>query len=939
MAAFSPYHQQQQQQYHQRYQHRTLATGAEPHGRWLRSGKRHSKSVIPRDSDYTDNVSVRWSHTSTIADQTMYIFGGKKSTGNSESDYASSCLSINLSAKFSTNSIPWEHACENTGPQIAGHSAAINTDINMVVVFGGTMPENADRVSAVHLFSAQIGFWSTPSDREFPNTLIDHTAVIQDPTGDMLIFGGRIVSSDQLSNSTLLMVTDTQRHGYIVSPPPIGFTSIKASSPSASGTNHTLSSTKSTASATTGSAASTALPSASPSSLASGSASVSVSPSVSPSETPSGSLLDTASSVTKESSTTTPKSTSSTKHTSPTTPVSKSSTSAKTTKTTKSTKSTKSTSASTSKPAAKELEERDFVLRQNDDGDDEAELMSWTNDTLPAGVLGRVGHTANIINSIDMVIIGGSDGTKLVNMNVVYVYSTSLRQWSRRTTSGKTPVSRRDHVATVVNQTHIVIHGGANFNFSKAFDDVAVLDTDTWTWTTPNVTNAPAARYAHSASQAGPYMLITFGNILSDSTTLAKDDYGLYILDTSSWQFVTQFEPSRSGLVLHYKNTKLAGATIFGLFVACVAGICVLLILGYVGCMHYYNKHPRLSDSGENTAMLPTTELRSLGRQLTAKFSTQNQRKRQKAEAQSKRLTLGPKLDSTDQLISSDKGFMTQMYPSTPSSPAFSQSNARRTSNAPKSGDDTNTRLMFDLSRDSSLDKSFVAPSKPVSADQRKSPRAEDARLSRRTHLDNVHLPNGLRNRDDLDGGDGVISDNESALDPMANSNGGWSRPMTASSQVSQKSKHISDMLPRIVGSRLTLPAESESALARYRFDELEDNSHTETVPSIPVHILSGISDNKSDKAVSMSNIDMDRLLQPPTMPAAQKNATSQDQPCRSDSLDSLSSTTQRTSTQPTASADTGSNPPNLNMSFRDSIDINAMFSSNHQFFVANPDH
>ncbi|KAJ2884901.1 hypothetical protein FB639_001875 [Coemansia asiatica] len=809
MGSHGPYH---NNNYNQNQQ---FAMGTEPHSRWIRSGKRNARAaMVPRDSYYTDNVSARWSHTSVIADQTMYIFGGKKSTGNSESDYASSCLSINLSVKFSTSSIPWEHACENNGPMIADHSAAINSDINMVVLFGGTMPANTDRRSAVHLFSAQIGFWSTPSDRKFPNALVGHTAVLQDPTGDMLIYGGRLLSADQLSNSTLLMVTDTQRHGYVVSPPPIGFTSIKASSSSAlssplvsptGGANNTLSGTDSAASATANNISDAA------SSLASLSAVETAS--ATQEETDLGTLPDTASSVTRTSSTLSSKVTSSTKRTSSKASLSKSGTSAKT---------TKPTSASTLKSATKAVEERDLVLRGNNDSDDNdnSELMSWTNDTLPAGVSGRVGHTANIINDIDMVILGGSDRTKLINMNIVYVYSASLRRWTRRTATGNAPIARRDHVATVVNKTLIVIHGGANFNFTKAFDDVAVLDTDTWIWSKPNVTAAPEARYAHSAVQAGPFMLITFGNTLSDSTKLASSDYGLYILDTSSWQFVTQFEPSRAGLVMHYKSTKLAGATIFGLFVACAAGLSVLLILGYIGCMHYYNKHPRLSDSGENTAMLPTTELRSIGRQLTAKFSTQQQRQRRKAQAESKRLTLGPKLNSTDHLISSDKGFMMQMYPSTPSSPAFSQGNARRLSNIPKPADNASLRIMFDLSRDSSLEKSFTMNSMSTSAaDKRKSPQAEDSLLSRRTHLDNVQLPTGLRNRDDLDGGRGVVANNdrndESMLDPLSSTDGSWSRPMTASSQMSQKSKHVSDMLPRIVGSRLTLPAESATALAR----------------------------------------------------------------------------------------------------------------------------
>ncbi|KAJ2777892.1 hypothetical protein GGI15_004361 [Coemansia interrupta] len=838
----------------------------------------------------------------------MYIFGGKTGTGNSEADYASSCISINLSTKFSTSSATWDHTCENNGPLLASHSSAINSNINMVVVFGGTVPDGTDRTSSVHLFSAEIGFWSTPSDTGFPSALIDHSAVLQDSTGDMLVFGGLIQPSGQISNSTLAMVTDTGRHGYVAAPPPIGFTNITATSvaPSRSTTSSSSksSSTKKSSSKTTTSTKSTSTSTSTPSATVNDNDSDSEESIDDDDDGDAPSLLDSATSTKKTSTST------------------KSTSTKTTTSSSKSTKTSKTSKATTTSDPEDDSNARNLILRDSgDDNAGEVKLMSWTNDTLPNEVSGRTGHTATMVNDSDMVILGGSDGSRLVGLNVVYVYTASQRQWSRRTATGSIPTARQYHVATVVNSTLIVIHGGANLNLTTAMKDVAVLDTETWTWSAPQISNSPEARFAHSASQAGPYMMIAFGRTVSLPSSIASDDYGLYILDTTSWSFVTQFDPARSGLVLHYKNTSLAGATIFGLFVASVAGLCILMILFYIGCMHYYNRHPRLSEDGENTAMLPTNELRNIGRRLTEKLGTQKQRER--AAARNRSLMAGNKLDSTEHLVSSNKCNTMQMYSPEPTSPELTHTKSRRLSNIPKIGDDTSMRIMFDLSRDSSLDKSFISADL-TATNKRKSPRVENARLSRRTHLDNVQLPAGLRNRDDLDGGDGVLGDSDS--ETTAESGGNWSRPTTSHSQASRKSKHVSAMLPRVVGSRLTLPMESATALARYRFEELEDDSESANVPPIPTHIMSS-TDSSNDTKLDG---DASAPLPLPVMPAAQVDAALGGQR-RSDSRDS---TSEDKDGQSGVQA-----PPTLNVPLRDSIDLNTMFSSNLQFFVANPDH
>ncbi|KAJ2571033.1 hypothetical protein GGH95_004192, partial [Coemansia sp. RSA 1836] len=442
-----------------------------------------------------------------------------------------------------------------------------------------------------------------------------------------------------------------------------------------------------------------------------------------------------------------------------------------------------------------------------------------------------------------MVVLGGSnDGASLVDMGIVFFYDSVSRLWTRQKATGRVPPSRRSHVSTVVNGSMIVVHGGVSADFGSALGDVAVLDTNTWKWSAPAVANAPTARYAHAASQAGPYMIISFGYTPSEPTSAAAGDSGLYILDTTTWQFVTQYDPARAGLAVLSSSTRLSGGTIFGLFIASLACLLVLAILGYIGCMHYYNKHPRLSDSGESTAMLPTAELRDLGRRLTFKFSTQRQRsraelRRNTAAAASKNPG-GGSVTILKPTPVFGSGKMRQALSPGRSSLELGSSNVRRLSNVPPPAvsDDTSLRIMFDLSRESSLDHDATADGKPVHVHGSESESLMGTRFSRRTHLDDVQLPaGGLRTRHDMRRISGIVDDDASVPHTDTQSSRGtgsgdatdgfWSRPTTSDSSMEPRSSHISAMLPRIVGSRLTLPTESANALARYRFDELEDGS------------------------------------------------------------------------------------------------------------------
>ncbi|KAJ2492494.1 hypothetical protein IWW37_001399 [Coemansia sp. RSA 2050] len=827
--------------------------------------------ALPRGSTYPGGVSARWSHASVIADLAMYVVGGKRGMGDSASDYATPCISLNLARKFTTDNPPWSTTCGANAPSVAGHSMAINSKINMVIVYGGTTPASrpgsgpgSNRLS---LFSAEIKFWSVPQKiSRSLKPLLNHTACMHSGTGDMVVFGGVMLSSASsdgaqapISNSTLRMVTDPANHFAVPAPP----AQVVLGSGSLGSTSSNISSPKP--------------------------GDASIVPTPDDSEVGNWAL-----------------------------PV------------------------NTDNWAASRL-----VRRREDDTD--LDIMAWLNDTLPSGMSGRVGHTSNIVGSGKMVVLGGSNGTNLVDMDTVLYYDSTSRQWTRVVATGRVPTNRRSHVSTVVNDSKIVIHGGVSADFGSALGDIAVLDTDTWTWSAPKVGNAPAARYAHAAAQAGPYMLITFGYTPADPASVATGDSGLYILDTTSWQFVTQYDPARAGLKVLSVKTGLSSGTIFGLFIASLASLIVVVILGYIGCMHYYNKHPRLSDSGEGTAMLPTSELRDLGRRLTVKFGTQRQRNR--AELRYNTAATSKKSSGSVTVLEPAPAFgsgkMRQALSPGRYSLEYGLSNHRRLSNVPRPAapDDASSRIMFDLSRESSLDQDAAADGKAMHMHGSESTGLIGMRFSRRIHLDDVRLPaGGLRTRHNVHNASGAADSDSSALctdlqssqggDSGNLTDGGWSRPTTSDSSLELRSNHVSAMLPRIVGSRLTLPAESANALARYRFDELEEGSMD---GSITKPRLAHTADAAGQQATIAALAGKDRggillpeFLAPPVMPAAHCEGTPS-KPRHSAGESATSSPAPAHSKLSTSSVQGG-------ITTRDSIDINIILSQNRQFFVANPD-
>ncbi|KAJ2083415.1 hypothetical protein H4R24_000794 [Coemansia sp. RSA 988] len=871
------------------------------------------------EGQYSSGLSVRWAHTSVIADKTLYVFGGKSGAGNSKDDYAPACASLDLSGKLTTNNAQWSTACSKKGPLVAGHSAAINPAINMVALFGGTIPDDYTGSSKpLHLYSAEIRTWNTPDDNGFPMPLVNQSASLDPATGDIIVFGGVFRDNTTLvSNAALAMVTDPENHVELQSSLSGPLTIVKPVSTSRSSEGSSNGSSRSTITRTT-------------TIMHSGTSTMS-------SDNASNEAASTRASFSESEM-----------------------------------KSESDIILSLQSPRPTLTDESDdqdifsgvlpLVRRSGNSVDDEL-LMTWTNITLPDGVMGRVGHTATVVNGESMVVLGGANADgKLEGMQTILIYDTKTQAWTQRTTSGNAPPARRDHVATVVNDTGIVIHGGASADFSSAYGDVAMLNTTTWTWSRPRTTNAPSGRYAHSAVQAGPYMILTFGYVPDSPNHVDATDYGLYFLDTTTWEFVDRYEPSRAMLTVLYKSQKITGGTIFGLLIASIVSLLVLLVMAYIVCMHYYNKHPRLSDSGETTNMLPTTELRNLGRRITVKLGTQRQRHR-RAEALRKateaKSGVGP-AESEDPAAQRGRA----MYLANQTSSNLNMAAAPRLSDIPgmAPSEDHSMDIMFESSRNSNVDLNLSVSGKIA---EKPKPSTDGARMSRRTHLDDVELPAGLRNRtvtpaSDVDSSVAISAVGMSAgdcirlpesaqrrasEDSLLLNNSNWSRPTTANSEMRQVSTHISDMLPRIVGSRLTLLPEPASAVARYRFDELEVMMNTPAV-SLPPPLPVGPTPSNQSAVPASSTGALSSTTQASVRPSIESvgsgaaaasvshNNTHTDSP-------SLRLTTTNESNPDRAKGNLAKpTAPFMKKSsdLRDSIDITTVLSQNQHFYVANPD-
>lgn len=108
------------------------------------------------------------------------------------------------------------------------------------------------------------------------------------------------------------------------------------------------------------------------------------------------------------------------------------------------------------------------------------DTCSWTRATIPkeARPAARAGHSATVL-ARSIVVLGGH-GRLASALDNAYMLDTVSMKWETKQTSGAIPTPRGGHVAFAAGRK-LYIFGGENPT-GHHFNDMACLDTDTWTW-------------------------------------------------------------------------------------------------------------------------------------------------------------------------------------------------------------------------------------------------------------------------------------------------------------------------------------------------------------------------------------------------------------------------------------------------------------------------
>ncbi|KAG1137986.1 hypothetical protein G6F37_010880 [Rhizopus arrhizus] len=184
----------------------------------------------------------------------------------------------------------------------------------------------------------------------------------------------------------------------------------------------------------------------------------------------------------------------------------------------------------------------------------------------------RYGHTASILSSGKLVVIGGVASYGLAAMKQVMVYDPSSNSWAYQNTNGMNgvyPSSTADHVAVVNSQDQIIIFGGdsrALMRNRQYLNTIAILDTKSWTWIVPSINGIPPARRAFAVGGLldDSHLTVAFGGALNDY----YNDVNVYDIKSNAW--LQSFDSSSNSSNSVSKGV-IAGVT--------VAGVVLLLII------------------------------------------------------------------------------------------------------------------------------------------------------------------------------------------------------------------------------------------------------------------------------------------------------------------------------------------------------------------------
>ncbi|CEP16492.1 hypothetical protein [Parasitella parasitica] len=144
-----------------------------------------------------------------------------------------------------------------------------------------------------------------------------------------------------------------------------------------------------------------------------------------------------------------------------------------------------------------------------------------------------------VIYSHDVTDPTGQLALNPVSMSSLLLFDIANSQWITITAGGNIPAPRRGHsaVLSLDGKSVIVFGGGMPEDKSTQMNDVFILELATMRWTAPSIKGVPPKpRRYHKAYLVDNFMLVAFG--LSGDNTGFDD---VNILSTSSWSWTTQY--------------------------------------------------------------------------------------------------------------------------------------------------------------------------------------------------------------------------------------------------------------------------------------------------------------------------------------------------------------------------------------------------------------
>jgi host cell factor len=161
---------------------------------------------------------------------------------------------------------------------------------------------------------------------------------------------------------------------------------------------------------------------------------------------------------------------------------------------------------------------------------------SYTKPSIPVWQMpgGRGGCSICAAESKIVVFGGQFFRDAFEYLNETWVYDNEAQEWHKMNCSGDIPAPRYGHCAHIFGSNMFVFGGFGPGR--KLFNDVAVLDLISWTWSIVNTNSkAPSGRLFHASEQVGRRIVIHGG---WDGETSFDD---LWIFNTDSFTWLVQY--------------------------------------------------------------------------------------------------------------------------------------------------------------------------------------------------------------------------------------------------------------------------------------------------------------------------------------------------------------------------------------------------------------